>query len=233
MNIRVVLVGIEGSMNLGFIVRTCKNFGVNDIYLVNPEASLEEAYKYVAKARDLLEQAIITNDLGEALKDADLVVATSAKGYSIGDVLRQSISIEEFIKIVKQKTGNIALMFGRESTGLTREEISMADILVSIPANPEYPVLNISQSVAIFLWELWKIRGREPANIPPRASREELEKIIELLESVTRNVLSDENKIARIMRVLNRIIFRSMPSKYEARILVYWIRRILHNLKQT
>jgi len=122
------------------------------------------------------------------------------------------------------------LVFGRESTGLTREELAKLDFLVSIPANPEYPVLNVSQAVAIFLWEIWKKQGVKPLNIPPRATRDDIDKITSLLGEITSIVVSSRDKVDRCSRVLRRVIYRSMLSNYEARVILYWARRTLRKL---
>jgi len=233
LRIRVVLVGIEGSMNLGVIVRTCKNFNVDEIFLVKPSADLGEASRYVAKASDLFERMIIVDDLEDALKNIDLVVATSAKGYGVGDVLRQALSLDDFLEIIKKGVNSLAILFGRESTGLTRDEIMHADLLVTIPANPEYPVLNVSQAVAIFLYELWKLRGFETTNIPPRIGRSDFENLMKLVDNITRMIVSDEAKAKRLSLTWRRVLYRSRLSVYEDRLLVYWFRRVLSRLRRS
>lgn len=230
--IRVVLVGIEGSVNLGVIARTCVNFNVKELYLVNPATSIEEALRYSAGGRDLLLNSIVTNSIEDALRDVDLSIATSAIGYSEGDVIRQAVPIEYLVEKIIPRAGKIALIFGRESTGLTREELLKADFLATIPANPVYPVLNISQAVAIFLWEIWKRSGVKPVNIPPRASREDIEKILGVLGEVTRSVISAGDKARRCELALRRVLYRSVPSMNEARILIYWSRRIARKLRE-
>ncbi|MEM1639750.1 MAG: TrmH family RNA methyltransferase [Desulfurococcaceae archaeon] len=225
-DLRVVLVGVEGPVNLGVIARTCVNFGVKELYLVNPVASLEEAVRYSARGRELLLNAVIVDNLDKALKDVDVSVATSAIGFSDGDTIRQAISIEDFVEKVVVKARKLALVFGRESTGLTREELMKTDFLVTIPANPDYPVLNLSQSVAIFLWEIWKRTGLKPSNIPSRATRGDIEKILSILDTITSQIVSSEDKIKRCNIVLRRIIYRSLPSVYEAKVLLYWARRV-------
>lgn len=233
MIIRFVLVGIEGSINLGVIARTCMNFGIDELYIVDPKANIDEALRYSAKARDYLLKSKIVSDLAEALKDSDLIVATTAKGYSVGDVLRQAIDINEFINLVKKlQSSRITVLFGRESTGLTRNELAMADYLVTITANPEYPVLNVSQAVAIVAWEFWKIRSLKAENIPPRASRDEIEKLLSIIKDISRNIFSSDDKIRRITRIWNNVIYRSYPSKYEVRLLTYWVRRVLSKLNR-
>lgn len=224
--VRIVLVGIEGPVNLGVIARTCMNFGVKELYLVNPVANIEEAMKYAARGRELLSKAIVVESLEEAINGVDVSVATSAIGYSEGDILRQAMRIEDFVKVVLPRVKKVAVIFGRESTGLTREELAKADFLVTIPADPDYPVLNVSQSVAIFLWEIWKAKGVEPRNIPPRASKEELAKVVETLKYITEQAVSTADKRNRCLAVISRIIARARPSVYEAKVLYYWSKRV-------
>ena len=232
--VRVVLVGIEGAMNLGVIARTCLNFGVKELYLVNPVASLEEALKYSSRGKDLLLKSKVVDSLEKALEDVDVSVATTAKGFSEGDVIRQAVSIEDFVNniVTTRREGKLALIFGRESTGLTREELLKADYLVTIPANLDYPVLNVSQAVAIFLWELWKKMGTKPTNIPPRATREDLEKILDVVKEATLLTISPEDKRKRCLLAWRRLLFRSSPSVYEARVMLYWTRKVLRKLKE-
>ncbi|MEZ0393884.1 MAG: RNA methyltransferase [Desulfurococcaceae archaeon] len=228
--VRVVLVGIEGPANLGLIARTCLNFGVDELYLVNPVASVEEALRYAAHGDVLLRRARVVRSLREALEGVELSAATSAIGHARGDVLRQAMPLEEFADKILARARSIALVFGRESTGLTREELEAADFLVTIPANPEYPVLNVAQSVAIFLWEAWKRRGAVATNVPPRASREELEEVASVLQAITGKVVGAPEKAARCDAVIRRVLFRSAPSRLEGRILLYWSRRLARAL---
>jgi tRNA/rRNA methyltransferase len=230
-NIRVVLVGVEGSVNLGFIARTCVNFGVKELYLVNPKADLEEARRFAAKADYMIDNAVIVDSLEEALKDVDLSVATTAKGVGRGDVLRQSISIGDFTAITRRIRGRLAVIFGRESTGLTREELKHADLLVTIPASQEYPVLNLSQAVAIVLWELWKARRTKVVNVPLRAGRDKINEVITLIKQVSETIMS-KDRAERTVEIWRKIIWRALPSEYEARIIEYWIRRIKNRLEE-
>jgi len=231
MIIRFILVGIEGAYNLGVIARTLVNFNIDELYIVNPSVDLNEALNYAAKGRDYLSRAIIVNDIDEAIKESDLVVATSGKGYSEGDVLRQAISVEDFINLIqRRRVDRLAVMFGRESVGLTRDELSKADILVTIPANPSYPILNVSQAVAIFAWELWKIRGIQPENIPPRASRKDIDMIIEVLDNISKQVFTTSDKVARLNRVWKNTLYKASLSAYESRLLLYWARRVYRKI---
>ncbi len=230
MHVRVVLVGVEGSINLGFIARTCVNFAVEELYLVKPRADLEEAKRYAAKAVDMLDKAVVVNDLEEAISGVDLVVATTAKGYSRGDVLRQAIPIRGFVELLRGKNVKLAVLFGRESTGLTRSELEKADFLITIPANPTYPVLNLSQAVAIILWELWNIRRVTASNIPPPADRRSVEELLNLIKKASILVLGHEEKVRRVCEIWRKVLWRAQLSSYEVRLLYYWMQRVLSRL---
>ncbi len=230
MKVRVVLVEPEGSINLGFIARLCMNFDADELYLVNPKASIEEALEYASHARDYLLGAVIKNSLQEAIDGVDLVVATTGKGAGKGDYLRQAVSVRDFIDLLGQRIpGSIAVLFGRESTGLTREELGVADYIVTIPASPRYPVLNLSHAVAIVLYELFLFRGRRYMNVPSRASRGRIVEINALIDDLVYRLVH-ESKAYRIAHVLKTVISRGMPSEYEARQIVYLLRKVLREI---
>lgn len=159
--LRIVVVEPEGDYNLGFIARLCKNFEVDELILVNPLANVEKAKPFAAKGVDYLERKTrIVNSYDEALKDLDLRIATSSIADTEKDMLRRSVKpweIHDFLSNIK----NTGIIFGRESVGLTREEIMKADMLLHIPANPDYPVLNLSHAVAIVLYEIYNYGKRE------------------------------------------------------------------------
>ncbi|WFO76304.1 RNA methyltransferase [Desulfurococcaceae archaeon MEX13E-LK6-19] len=218
-------------MNIGFVARTCMNFGVEELYIVNPKASLEEARRYSAKAVGLLEKSVIVNTLDEALEGGDIIVATSAKGYSEGDYVRQAVPVREFVEKMVTGKEKIVLLFGRESTGLTREEIKKAQVLVTIPANPVYPVLNLSHAVAIILYELWVKLSNIQCNVPPPAPPNKINEIITLFDELVKKLRLHETKAERIHHIIRSILYRSRLSEYEARLLVYLLRKTLRGLE--
>ncbi len=228
MRIRVVLVEPEGAINVGFTARLCMNFGVDELFLVNPKASIEEALNYAAKAADLLMKAGVVDDLSKALSGVSVSASTTGIGYSKGDYLRQSIELRNFVEVLKRRpVDSIAILFGRESTGLTREEMSITDFVITIPAHPNYPILNLSHSVGIVLYELYTSLGGAYSNIPPRASGEKIKLIHRLIDEVTASIRVSEEKALRIKRSLKAVITRGMPSEYEARQIMYFLRKIL------
>lgn len=231
MIVRIVIVEPEGSINIGFIARLCMNFGINELYLVNPKASIEEALEYASKARNfLLNNVVVKTSIDDAIKDIDLIIATTGKGSGRGDYLRQAISLKDFISIIKQRAPrSMAVLFGRESTGLTRKELSLADYLVTIPASPKYPILNLSHAVAIILYELFIYREMHANNIPPRASKDKLMEINRLVDELTARVVH-RDKAYRLGYVFKTVIGRGMPSEYEARQIIYLLRKVLRKI---
>jgi len=231
--IRVVLVEPEGKINLGFVARSAVNFGVDELWIVNPKIPVdEEAYRYAAKARRFLEKAVIVGDLSEALAGVDVAVCTSSKKGGRHDVLRHPISPEKLAETAG-RWRSIALVFGRESTGLTRRELSMCSIVVSIPANPEYPVLNLSHAVAVVLYELWKHRAGSPETLYEKADS----RLLRLIEDKVRILVEllgvKEPRRSQVILSLRHILFQAAASRKEAQSILYLINKCIAKSGET
>ncbi|MCE4620997.1 MAG: rRNA methyltransferase [Desulfurococcales archaeon] len=224
MRLRLVLVGVEGAVNLGFIARLTWNFDVDEWYLVSPKASIEEAERYAAKAAEALKSAVIVDSLGEALKGVELSACTSAIISEGNDVLRVPLTPAEFSELAVRRNGVVAVVMGRESTGLTREEIKQCDLLVSIPASSRYRALNLSNATAIILYELYKARAREPSE-RIEADRRTLELILEYVKRLSELVISDRNRAEEAIIAFRRILARCGLSAEEARRMLFLLSR--------
>ncbi|MCE4602977.1 MAG: RNA methyltransferase [Desulfurococcales archaeon] len=215
--LRLVLVGTEGAMNLGVAARLARNFEVDELYLVSPKTSVEEAMEYSARGAEVLARARIVEALEEALKEVSLSVCTTAIARE-RDVLRNPVSPEKAAEIAASSQGIVALVFGRESVGLTRSEIAQCSLLSTIPANPEYPTLNLATSIAIYLYEIYKIKGKTPQLEPPD------ERLLSLLEGYTRALVSaiieDAKRSSDIVVALRRMAAKS-GSRREVEHLLY------------
>jgi len=233
--IKVVVVGIEGEINLGFIIRLCKNFDVDELALVKPQANVwsEETKRFAANGVDYLYsgKVKIYDSLEDALKNMGISACTSAViDVDSGDLLRKAVELEHFIQIAKSYT-DIAIVFGRESTGLTREEIAKCNLLVHIASNPSYPVLNLSHAIAIVLYELYKELNK-PSLI------EKMDKVDEELLSVAEKyivelagiVASDERQREMFSMAFKHLLRKSSLSRSEAGFLVTFIRRLANKL---
>ncbi len=156
MKLRLVVVGPEGPVNLGYIARLAENFEVDELALVSPQASVAESLRWAAKAWPRLLSVQLYSSLRDALSDVDLSICTSDE-RSASDLLRTAITPEEAASLAVRRR-LVALVLGRESVGLTRDELSVCDLLCTIPASPSYAALNVSNAAAILLYELFKAR---------------------------------------------------------------------------
>ncbi len=162
-NIKVVLVESRYQINLGYIARVAKNFGLKKLYLVNPKCRIAgaNAIKYSKHARELLENAVVYSSLSEATKGCFVIGTTgiwtksSASFFNVTD-------IDAAMKILRgSKIKDICLLIGRDNTGLTKDELKKCDMTIFIPANPDYPVLNISHALAILLYNITKLSFKD------------------------------------------------------------------------
>ena len=149
--------------NVGSIARLSKNFGIREIFLVNPPEMGDEMIAYSMHGRDILESARIFSSFEDACNEVDLVVGTSGVSESTEkNYHRNPVDPEEFIRWARGTGGRIGLAFGREDIGLLNEELDRCDMLVTIPADPEYPILNLSHAVGILLYELYSAFRETP-----------------------------------------------------------------------
>src|SRR4249919_3931266 len=153
-SLRIVLVGTQHPGNIGSAARAMKTMGLHRLVLVAPEKYPHaEAFALAAGANDVLEAAEIHPTLESALAGCHLVIATSAR--------RRTVPMPEFTPPEAAKRliddagqGEVALVFGRERTGLENEELQLCHASVCIPANPDYSSLNLAAAVQVLAYEL-------------------------------------------------------------------------------
>lgn len=158
----VVLVEPRYDGNVGAVARAMKNFGFGNLALVKPPPLGAEARKASMHGRDIMEKAVVYGSFDEMAESFDFLVGTSAKLAGDANTLRTPVFPEELLKASGSR-GRVALLFGREDVGLLNGELERCDMQVTIPANPEYPTLNLSHSVAVLLYELSNERNRRSA----------------------------------------------------------------------
>lgn len=153
-NIRIILVNTSHTGNIGSAARAMKTMGLKHLYLVDPVSELDsKASALAAGATDVLAQAIIVDTLEEAIKDCGLVVGTSARSRTLSWPMLDS---RECGDKLMTEAGNypVALVFGRENSGLTNEELQQCNFHVCIDANPEYSSLNLAAAVQTLCYEI-------------------------------------------------------------------------------
>jgi tRNA/rRNA methyltransferase len=153
--IRIVLVEPAGPLNVGSIARVMKNMGLRHLVIVNPQCDpLSEPARLMAvHGADILESAQQVNNLPEALIGCQKAIATTARFRSLSTPLE---SPKTLLPRLLQENLPAALIFGPEDRGLSNTELNYAQWFLRIPSNPEYPSLNLAQSVAICAYELYQ-----------------------------------------------------------------------------
>lgn len=153
-NIRIILVNTTHPGNIGAVARAMKNMGLSQLYLVKPKIfPSEEAVFRSGHAADLLEHAVVTETLDEALGDSGLIIGTSARERKVPWPLLNPREAA-FKAVEESKQCEVAIVFGREDRGLTNEELQKCHLHLTIPTNDEYSSLNLAAAVQVIAYEL-------------------------------------------------------------------------------
>lgn len=224
-NIRTVLVETSHPGNIGATARALKNMGLERLILVRPGLFPHaEATARASGADDILAGAQVVDNLEAALVGCGLVVGASARRRSLTwpslDPRQCAARLIEF-----SSHSEVALVFGRERSGLTNDELDRCHFLVHIPANPVYGSLNLAAAVQVLAYEL---RMAEPEGDKiqashreaPPATAEEMANFYEHLQRVLVEIgfLDPENP-RQLMRRLRRLFNRVQPDQNEINIL--------------
>lgn len=231
--IYIVFVEPESPGNIGFLARTMKNFAFKDLVLINPCKLENEAYYQAMHAKEIIWNHKSYDSLEEFIESENIdfaVGTTRTAGWSY-NVSRIAITPEQLAESLNI-TGNIAIIFGREGNGLSNEEVSLCDVIVTIPTDENYPVLNISHAAAIILYELFKKEKNYPREELEVASKSEKELLIQEMDKVIEYTGYPEHKMKTASTVFRRIIGRAFISGREAHTLIGTLRRIKLKLKE-
>lgn len=165
-NIAIVVVEPQGERNLGAIARAMKNMGLSQLILVNPQCDPQslEAQKMAVHAKEILFAAQIVDSLSTALANFQRVIATTARERTLRSPLETPRQALPWLLEANLKS---ALVFGREDSGLSNEELNQAHRFVRIPVHPQYESLNLSQAVVVCAYELYQASLDSVVNIGP------------------------------------------------------------------
>ena len=217
--LRIVLVEPQEAGNAGAVARAMKNFGFDDLVIAgsHPEL-LPVAGWWASGADDLLERARFTSTLHDAIADAHLTVATtSARGRTTpADFTPQQLA-SQFASLAPDQT--LALVFRREDSGLTRDELVQCQRTAVIPTNENFPTMNLAQAACVFCFALSQIAPKEvKRQLAPAAL---VERMHERVESLLIEVgFLHANNPARIYDELRAIAGRANLDEREVTILL-------------
>lgn len=227
--IRVVLCRTSHPGNIGAAARAMKTMGLSKLYLVQPKQFPDpEADTRATGAVDLLRDAVVTSTLDEALVGSTFVVALSARQRDIGPVLgapRETVAR----LLCEAEEGEVALVFGNETVGLSNDEILHCHAAVTIPTNPNFSSLNLGSAVQVLCYEcrMSAYAERPPhvvAGVTPfssvAATHDEVEGLYSHLESVmTGTGFFNPEQPGRLLPKLRRLFGRVRLERDEVNIL--------------
>lgn len=226
-NIKIVLVETSHPGNIGGVARAMKNMCMNQLRLVNPKIFPHaEATSRASGADDLLARAGIYPTLQEAIADCQWVIGASARSRTIS--WPEISPRESAAKCLAQSSAtNIALVFGRENSGLTNQELDLCQYLLKIPCNEEYSSLNLAAAVQVVCYELFmaaqtdiKKSSEIDAELTPLASAEQMESFYQHLQQTLADIgFLQPEKTQSLMRKLRRIYNRTLLDTKELDIL--------------
>jgi tRNA (cytidine32/uridine32-2'-O)-methyltransferase len=226
--IRVVLVNTSHPGNIGAVARAMKNMGLARLTLVQPaQFPAAEATARASGADDVLAAAAVVDSLPAAVADCVLVVGASARSRTMPWPLLDPRTAAATMLETAGQDGEVALVMGREQSGLSNEELECCHYHVHIPANPDYPSLNLAAATQVLVYELRMaaLGLHEAGEVQwqsehPFASSAELEGLYQHFETaLTELGFHDPANPRQLMRRLRRLFNRARPDQMEVNIL--------------
>lgn len=222
-NIVVVLHRPQKLVNIAGVVRAMKNMGLRRLRLVRPaEFDPLDIEGIAHRSADLLASATLHASLDAALADAVYVVGATARPREAARRVAAPRALAPEL-LARCADGPVALLFGPEDNGLTNNELDRCHCVLSIPADPAYPSLNLAHAVLLAAYEL-RLASDRPARMAPQAdppaTAAQLEQLFEALERTLWGIEFFKAKRSEsIMRALRGLIQRGGPSAREAGLL--------------
>ena len=234
--INIVLVDTIHPGNIGSVARAMKTMGLSRLSLVNPRVfPSNESTALAGNATDVLNNASVYSSIRDAIKDSTFVYATSSRDRSIKWPI---MNAEHAAKDICKETSSekeISIIFGKEDRGLTNEELELANKLIEIPANPEYPVLNLAMSVQIISYEIFKassdIADKDWRDYPEVNSHQLQMLIDHFIETAVDIDVIDPDNPKKIISRIKRMFTRLQPDEMEASFMRGFLSGIKKKLK--
>ena len=227
----VVLVEPRIEGNVGAVARCMANFGLKDLVLVNPCKLADEAEKRSMHALETLHSARIVETFEEATDGLDYIIGTSAiKTENDKKFTRIPVTPMEAGEAVSTIDGRVGLLFGREDFGLLVSELERCDMMVTIPTDPGYPVMNLSHSVAVVLYEMLA-RSRRHKETKKASSREK-ELLYGQYSDLLERIDYPEFKRYKANVMFRRLMGRAAPSSWEYHTMMGVFSRALKRVKK-
>lgn len=219
------MVGTTHPGNIGAAARAMSNMSITNLVLVSPQCPVGEiAFARASGAHDILDQRRTVESLEEAIQDCHLVFGSTARSRSLSwpelsppNMAQKTWELDDDSKV--------AVVFGREHSGLTNDELQLCSYMVSIPTNPDFSSLNVASAIQVLCYEIYKSCGEvrvdtSDAADEPAATSFDIEGYFQHLEKVllSTEFLNPDNP-GQLMQRLRRLYQRANLSKNEINIL--------------
>lgn len=229
-NIRIVLVKPKGSSNIGSVARAMKNCGLKDLAIVGKvQTHSFWARAMAVHAKEILRGAQRFGTLREAVADCGLVVGTTCRSglYRSHSRLPREVA-PQIVSAARTGSQQVALVFGPEDHGLSNRDLQHCQWLITIPAHPDYPSLNIAQAVMVCLYEIYLASLKKlPRGAISRAPAENIDRLFDRMRrSLLKIGFLDSQNPEHILLALRRILGRAGLEDKDVRILTGLFRQI-------
>jgi tRNA/rRNA methyltransferase/tRNA (cytidine32/uridine32-2'-O)-methyltransferase len=223
----LVLVAPQDVVNVGSAVRICRNFGIPDMRVVQPEVELD-AYRIEGVAHntgEFISRIRVFDTLQDALADCVYAaVLTGRERAAKRRIQRPRDAAPELL--ARAAEGRVALVAGREAHGLTNDELDACQTLITISTDPTYTSLNLAQAIAVMAYELWVASGgdgipfKRPRREAPPATMGEQEYLFQDWERTLDAIQFFKTRQRdNVLRSFREIIFRALLDQREAKLL--------------
>ena len=220
-----VLIKPQLGENIGACARSMKNFGFKKLNIVSPKFSFpnHKAKTTSVGAYDIINKAKVFNSISESISEFDIVISLSARKRHIN---KKHITMSDFLNIMnRRKKSTFGLMFGPESSGLSNNDLSFSNFILQIPTSKKFKSLNLSHSVTIVCYEIFKFFNKKNFNNKGKnlkiSSKSKVLSVVTLLTNLLeakKFFMPEEKKQAMILNI-NNLIYRLEPNDKELRIL--------------
>jgi TrmH family RNA methyltransferase len=237
--ISVAIVDAETPGNVGTIARSMKNFGFEELLLVNPPPLDPdgEAYGFAGQAREDILPNARELTFEELVTEYHTVACTATTNEDDSNHIRYPARTPaELADSLTDLQSDTCLVFGRERVGLTNDELERLDEICSIPASADYPVLNLGQAATIVLYELRDVmleRTQHPDQLHSRADERAIEGLHDEFGAFLDTAEYPDEKRHRVKRLFRRLVGRAHPTGRETKTLRGVFRRARQRIERT
>jgi len=204
-DIRFVFVEPKYKINFGHSLRVLKNFGFDEIYVVNPRIKFDKGVEKFAKhAKDLINKIVVVDSFEKAIKG--ISIATTGIKEKAKHRYFNLITLNKLQQLIKEGK-ELTIIIGRDDIGLKKEEVAKCDYILNIESSKEYPTLNLSHALAIISYFAFIANKKEKKMTNDTRQKKQIKKIIEkeIYRMIKQTDIREKEKVAfAISSIINR-----------------------------